>query len=412
MSCDEEESEIALSTDPEKPFVGMAFKIVDEAFGQLTYMRLYQGTIERGTGYVNQRTGQRERFSRLFRMHADKREEIEQATAGDIVAVMGVDAASGDTYATEKDYCTLENMFVPDPVIEIAIRPANRSDADRLGKALARFRKEDPTLRVTHDNETAEMLIAGMGELHLEVYLERIRREYKVEVESGAPKVSYREAPGVAVEFNYKHKKQTGGSGQYAHIVGQMEPVPFNMDEPFEFEEKVVGGRIPKQYIPSVEKGFRRCLDKGPVAEFPVIGLKVRLEDGSYHDVDSSDKAFQTCAEGCFRQTFPKTKPILLEPIMKLEIECPESYQGTIAGDITSRRGIILSTELRDTVVVVEAQVPLAEMFGYATDLRSQTRGEGSFSMELHTHRRVPKNIQEELVAELKKQKENLVASN
>jgi elongation factor G len=191
-----------------------------------------------------------------------------------------------------------------------------------------------------------------------------------------------------------------------------MEPVPFNMDEPFEFEEKVVGGRIPKQYIPSVEKGFRRCLDKGPVAEFPVIGLKVRLEDGSYHDVDSSDKAFQTCAEGCFRQTFPKTKPILLEPIMKLEIECPESYQGTIAGDITSRRGIILSTELRDTVVVVEAQVPLAEMFGYATDLRSQTRGEGSFSMELHTHRRVPKNIQEELVAELKKQKENLVASN
>jgi elongation factor G len=325
---------------------------------------------------------------------------------------MGVDAASGDTYATAKDFCTLENMFVPDPVIEIAIRPANRSDADRLGKALARFRKEDPTLRVTHDNETAEMLIAGMGELHLEVYLERIRREYKVEVESGAPKVSYREAPGVAVEFNYKHKKQTGGSGQYAHIVGQMEPVPFNMDEPFEFEEKVVGGRIPKQYIPSVEKGFRRCLDKGPVAEFPVIGLKVRLEDGSYHDVDSSDKAFQTCAEGCFRQTFPKTKPILLEPIMKLEIECPESYQGTIAGDITSRRGIILSTELRDTVVVVEAQVPLAEMFGYATDLRSQTRGEGSFSMELHTHRRVPKNIQEELVAELKKQKENLVASN
>jgi len=412
MSCDEEETEIALSTDPEKPFVGMAFKIVDEAFGQLTYMRLYQGTIERGTGYVNQRTGQRERFSRLFRMHADKREEIEQATAGDIVAVMGVDAASGDTYAMEKDFCTLENMFVPDPVIEIAIRPANRSDADRLGKALARFRKEDPTLRVTHDNETAEMLIAGMGELHLEVYLERIRREYKVEVESGAPKVSYREAPGVAVEFNYKHKKQTGGSGQYAHIVGQMEPVPFNMDEPFEFEEKVVGGRIPKQYIPSVEKGFRRCLDKGPVAEFPVIGLKVRLEDGSYHDVDSSDKAFQTCAEGCFRQTFPKTKPILLEPIMKLEIECPESYQGTIAGDITSRRGIILSTELRDTVVVVEAQVPLAEMFGYATDLRSQTRGEGSFSMELHTHRRVPKNIQEELVAELKKQKENLVASS
>ena len=411
MSFDEDESEITLETNPDKPFVGMAFKIVDEAFGQLTYVRLYQGTIERGGSYVNQRTGRRERFSRLFRMHADKREEIETAVAGDIVAVMGIDAASGDTYAIEKEFCTLENMFVPEPVIEIAIRPANRSDADRLGKALARFRKEDPTLRVTHDNETGEMLIAGMGELHLEVYLERIRREYKVDVESGAPKVSYREAPGKLVKFNYKHKKQTGGSGQYAHIVGQLEPIPFQMDDPYHFEESIVGGRIPKQYIPSIDKGFRRCLDKGPVAEFPVIGLKVVLEDGSYHEVDSSDKAFQTCAEGCFREMFPKTRPILLEPIMQLGIECPETFQGTIAGDINSRRGIILSTELRDNVVVVDAQVPLAEMFGYATDLRSMTRGEGSFTMELHNHRRVPAKIQEDLVAELKKQKEGLATS-
>ena len=412
MSCDDEEVEIALEINPEKPFVGMAFKIVDEAFGQLTYMRLYQGTIERGGSYFNQRTGRSERFSRLFRMHADKREEIESAVAGDIVAVMGVDAASGDTYAVQKQFCTLENMFVPEPVIEIAIRPAKRSDADRLGKALARFRKEDPTLRVTHDNETGEMLIAGMGELHLEVYLERIRREYKVEVESGAPQVSYREAPGKGVEFNYKHKKQTGGSGQYAHIVGQLEPIPFQMDDPYEFEEKVVGGRIPKQYIPSIDKGFRRCLDKGPVAEFPVIGIKIILEDGSYHEVDSSDKAFQTCAEGCFREIFPKTRPILLEPIMQLGIECPESFQGTIAGDINSRRGIILSTELRDNVIVMDAQVPLAEMFGYATDLRSLTRGEGSFTMQLHNHRRVPAQIQEDLVAELKKQKESLATQS
>ena len=300
-------------------------------------------------------------------------------------------------------------MFVPEPVIEIAIRPANRNDADRLGKALARFRKEDPTLRVTHDNETGEMLLAGMGELHLEVYLERIRREYNVAVDSGAPKVSYREAPGKLVKFNYKHRKQTGGSGQYAHIVGQMEPIPFQMDEPYEFEESIVGGRIPKQYIPSIDQGFRRCLAKRSVAEFPVIGLKVVLEDGSYHEVDSSDKAFQTCAEGCFRETFPKTRPILLEPIMQLGIECPESFQGTLAGDINSRRGIILSTELRDKVVVIDAQVPLAEMFGYATDLRSMTRGEGSFTMELHNHRRVPAQIQEDLVAELKKQKEGLV---
>jgi elongation factor G len=411
MSFDENESEITLKTDPDEPFVGMAFKIVDEAFGQLTYLRLYQGTIERGGTYVNQRTGRRERFSRLFRMHADKREEIETAVAGDIVAVMGIDGGSGDTYAAEKEFCTLENMFVPEPVIEIAIRPTNRIDADRLGKALARFRKEDPTLRVTHDNETGEMLLAGMGELHLEVYLERIRREYKVTVESGAPKVSYREAPGKLVQFNYKHRKQTGGSGQYAHIVGQMEPIPFKMDEPYQFEESIVGGRIPKQYIPSIDKGFRRCLAKGPVAEFPVIGLKVVLEDGSYHEVDSSDKAFQNCAEGCFRETFPKTRPILLEPIMQLAIECPESFQGTIAGDINSRRGIMLSNELRDNVVVIDAQVPLAEMFGYATDLRSMTRGEGSFTMELHNHRRVPVQIQEELIAELKKQKEGLATS-
>ena len=411
LSYGETETEIELETDPEKPFVGMAFKIVDEAFGQLTYLRLYQGTIERGTSYVNQRTGRSERFSRLFRMHADKREEMDQAFAGDIVAVMGVDAASGDTYAEAKNTCTLENMFVPEPVIEIAIRPANRGDADRLGKALARFRKEDPTIRITKDQETGEMLIAGMGELHLEVYLERIRREYKVTVESGAPKVSYREAPSVPVKFNYKHKKQTGGSGQYAHIVGQLEPIPFQMDEPFEFEENVVGGRIPKQFIPSVEKGFRSCLEKGPLAEFPVIGVKITVDDGSYHEVDSSDRAFQTCARTCFRKTFPKARPILLEPIMRLEIECPETDQGTIAGDISSRRGIVLSTGLRDTVVVVDAQVPLAEMFGYATDLRSMTKGQGSFSMELHTHRRVPADIQEALIAEFKKQKENLVTS-
>ena len=223
--------------------------------------------------------------------------------------------------------------------------------------------------------------------------------------------MSYREAPSVPVKFNYKHRKQTGGSGQYAHIVGQLELIPCQTDEPFHFEENIVGGRIPKQFIPSIEKGFRSCLEKGPVAEFPVIGVKMVVDDGSYHEVDSSDRAFQTCAKACFRETFSKSRPVLLEPIMRLEIETPESFQGVIAGDINSRRGIILSTGLRGTVVVVDAQVPLAEMFGYATDLRSMTRGEGSFSMELHTHRRVPADIQEVLVAEFRKQKEKLVTS-
>ena len=245
-------------------------------------------------------------------MHADKREEIDSASAGDIVAVLGVDCASGDTFASERKYCTLESMFIAEPVIKMAINPVTREGADKLGKALNRFRREDPTFRVTTDEETSETLIAGMGELHLDIYVERIRREYGVEVEVGAPKVSYREAPTKTAEYNFKHKKQTGGSGQYAHIVGKLECLPEGSEENFEFEENVVGGRIPKEYIPSVEKGFRDSIHKGPLGDFPIVGVKAILEDGSYHDVDSSDMAFQTCARNCFRETFLKTKPILL----------------------------------------------------------------------------------------------------
>lgn len=394
---------VPLEPDATKPFVGMAFKIVDDPYGQLTFMRVYQGCIEKGGTYINQRTGRKERFSRIVRMHADEREEIAEARAGDIVAVMGIDCASGDTYAKEPKFCTLESMFVPEPVIKIAVRPESRGDAEKLGKALARFRKEDPTFRVTTDQETAEILVEGMGELHLEVYMERIRREYKVNVLVGAPKVSYREAPTQAVPFDYKHKKQTGGSGQYAHIVGRFELLPEDAPEPFAFEEEVVGGRVPKQYIPSVEKGFRDCLVKGPVAGFPVIGLKAVLSDGSYHEVDSSDRAFQTCAQGCFRETFMKTRPVLLEPIMKLDIEAPDHFQGPVTGDVVSRRGIIMSTSNRDGLALISAEVPLAETFGYATDLRSMTQGQGTFTMELLCYRRVPASIQEEIV---KKRKE------
>ncbi len=404
IDWDQAEKIVDLEPDADKPFVGMAFKIVDDPYGQLTFVRLYQGRIDKGGTYFNQRTGRKERFGRILRMHADKRQEIDHALAGDIVAVMGIDCASGDTFASEPKCCTLESMFVPEPVIKVAVTPESRADADRLAKALARFRKEDPTFRVTKDMETGDILIAGMGELHLEVYVERMRREYKVNVLIGPPNVSYREAPAKAAEFNFKHKKQTGGSGQYAHIVGRLEPLPEDSEEPFVFEEHVFGGRIDKQYIPSVEKGFRASLQKGPVAGFPVVGLKAILEDGSYHEEDSSDRAFQVCAAGCFRETFPKTKPVLLEPIMMVVIEAPDRFQGAVTGDISGRRGIITSTDVRDGIWRLAAEVPLAATFGYATDLRSMTQGQGTFTMELLGYRRVPADIQQDIVAKKKEE--------
>jgi elongation factor G len=393
-----------LDPDPAKPFVGMAFKLVEDPFGQLTFMRIYQGRVTKGDQMFNQRTGQKQRFSRIVRMHADKREETDTADAGDIVAIIGVDCASGDTYSSENKYCTLESMFVPEPVIKMAVSPTARDGIDRMGKALQRFSKEDPTFRVGTDEETGETVISGMGELHLEIYVERIRREYKVELEVGAPKVSYREAPTKEAEYNFKHKKQTGGSGQFAHIVGRLAPLPEDSTEVFEFEEKVVGGRIPKEYIPSVEKGFRQSIGKGPLAEFPIVGIKATLEDGSYHDVDSSDMAFQICARNCFRETFLKTKPVLLEPIMKFEVEVPTQFQGSVAGELNSRRGMIVQTEMRGAMATIEAEVPLSETFGYSTDLRSMTQGQGTFTMEFAKYRRVPNAIQEEIIAEKKKQ--------
>ena len=392
-----------LEPDPSKPLVAMAFKIVDDPYGQLTFMRLYQGTLKKGEAYINQRTSQKQRFSRIVRMHADKREEIDSAEAGDIVAVMGVDAASGDTYSAEAKYCTLENMFVPEPVIKMAITPTNRDGLDKLGKALQRFTREDPTFRVATDEETGETLIAGMGELHLDIYVERIKREYKVEVEVGAPKVSYREAPTRGTPYDYKHKKQTGGSGQYAHIIGHLEPLPEDATEAFEFEDAVVGGRVPREYIPSVEKGFRAVLGKGPIAGFPIVGVKATLEDGSYHDVDSSDMAFQTCARAGFREAFLATKPVLLEPIMKMEVEVPADFQGAVTGELNKRRGLIISTETVGNTSTIVAEVPLAETFGYSTDLRSMTQGQGVFTMEFSKYKPTPGNIQKEIVEERKK---------
>ena len=399
---DEADEVVELVPQADQPLVAMAFKIVDDPYGQLTYMRIYQGTIEKGGNYFNQRTGRKQRIGRIVQMHADQREEIASAAAGDIVAVMGIDAASGDTYASKPKYCLLEKIYVPEPVIKMAINATRRDDADRLAKALQRFMREDPTFHVSTDEETGETVIAGMGELHLDVYIERIRREYRVEAEVGAPKVSYREAPTQRADFNYKHKKQTGGSGQFAHIVGYFDLVDEDTEESFVFEETVVGGRIPKQYLPAVEKGFRQELAKGPVAGYPVIGLKAVVKDGSYHEVDSSDMAFQTCARSCLREVFSKTKPVLLEPVMKVEVESPVDFQGSIVGDLTSRRGMIMGTEIKGKTAFIEGEVPLAETFGYATDIRSLTQGQATFSMEFSRYRRVPASVQQEIIAERK----------
>ena len=405
-----------LQPKPDLPFVGMAFKIVEDPFGQLTFMRMYQGTIKKGESYFNQRTGRKERFSRIVRMHSNKREEIDEAYAGDIIAVMGIDCASGETYAETAKMCSLENMFVPDAVIKVAVNPKERSNTEKLGKALLRFRKEDPTFRVETDDETGETLISGMGELHLEVYVERIRREYGIDVEVGAPRVSYREQPTVAADFDHKHKKQSGGSGQFAHIKGTLEPFDEEaledeekeaVKDNFIFEEKIVSGRIPKQFIPAVEKGLRQSIVKGVLAEYPVVGLKCNLLDGAYHDVDSSEMAFQTAARGMFREYLPKTKPILLEPVMKVEIEIPEPFQGPVVGDLTSRRGIMESTDVKpDGSVLILCEVPLSETFGYATDLRSMTQGQGTFSMEVSGYRQVPSNVQTKVIEDRRKEKE------
>lgn len=391
-------AEIPLASDPDAPLVAMAFKLVEEPFGQVTYMRIYQGTLKKGEFYFNSRQRKKARISRILRVHADQKEDIDSAGAGDIVAVMGLECATGDTYCAEGSNLSLESIYAADPVIDLSISPAKRADQDKLSKALNRFMREDPTFRVHVDKETSETIISGMGELHLEIYVERIRREYKVECTVGAPKVSYREAPTKSTPFNYKHRKQTGGSGQYAHVVGVMEPLPPDAPEVFVFENEVTGGRIPSEYIPSVEKGFRDSLHKGPVAGYEAIGVKMILQDGSYHDVDSSDMAFQICARDCFRETFRKAAPVLLEPIMKVEVETPVEFQGPVTGQVSSKRGVILGTENRSGFAVILAEVPLAEMFGYSNDLRSMTQGKGSFSMEFLKYQKVPAKFQEEIV--------------
>ncbi|MCR9198099.1 MAG: elongation factor G [Planctomycetaceae bacterium] len=378
-----------LTSHADDPVVAMAFKTVVESFGQLTYLRVYQGTIRKGDSLTNARTGRSVRFRRLVRLHAGQREEIACAVAGDIVGVMGVDCASGDTFHSPQISCSLENIFVPDPVVELSITPIDPQSASTLAKALDRFRRQDPTFRVTADSLTGETLISGMGQLHLDLYVERLRDEFDCLCETGAPRVAWRQRPTVSVEFNHRLSKQSGGPGQFGHIIGHMEPLSEDTDQRFEFVDEVKGGRIPREYIPAIRKGFEDALHSGPAGDFEVVGVKVVLTDGTFHEQDSSDKAFRDCARDAMRtQILPHAGVVVLEPFMRLQLELPEEFQGRVTGHLISSLGMVTSSTTVGGVCSLVAEAPLSQLFDYATQLRSLTQGQGSFRMELLGYRR------------------------
>ena len=399
LDLDDNEARITLFCESEKPVVALAFKIEDGQYGQLTYIRVYEGSLSKGDTIVNIRNGKKVKVGRLARMHADQMEDISIISAGYIGALFGIDCASGDTFVAPGMNLTMTSMFVPEPVISLAIAPEDNKSQLNMSKALNRFSKEDPTFRTYVDNETKETIIEGMGELHLEVYVERMRREYHAHVQTGQPRVAYRETITRMTEFDYTHKKQTGGAGQYGRVAGYMEPVS---ETDFVFENRIVGGKIPFQYIDACEKGFRQSLPKGPKMEFPVTGVKVVINDGASHSVDSSEMAFQAAARGAFRDGYLKAGPVIHEPIMKVVVETPSEFQGAVMGLLNQRRGIIVGSQEEESMAVVEAQVPLAEMFGFSTVLRSSTEGKAQFTMEFGSYKKVPKSIEEELIKEIK----------
>lgn len=399
LDLNKNEEKFDLFPDNAKPLVSLAFKLQETQFGQLTYMRVYQGKMGKGDFIVNQTTKKSVKIPRLVRMHSDKMEDIDTAYAGDIVALFGIDCASGDTFCDDKIEASMQSMHVPDAVISLAVAPKHKEGANNFSKALQKFRKEDPTFRVHRDEESNETIISGMGELHLEIYIERMKREFNCEVVVGQPQVAYRETIAVEAAYDYTHKKQTGGSGQYAKIVGAIRPLaPQEDGSTFKFLNTVVGGRIPREFIPAVEEGFKEQTVKGPLIGFPIVGVEVELTDGAYHDVDSSYMAFKIAAMAALRESYPAAKPTVLEPIMKLETTVPDEYQGSAVGQINQRRGVIVGTTTFEGNCVIEAEVPLTEMFGYSTDLRSATKGKGEFSMEFAKYQAAPRNIQDELV--------------
>ncbi len=394
------EAKVELVSEPGKPLVMLAFKLEDGRYGQLTYMRIYQGSVKKGDFIYNVANGKKIKVPRLVRMHASEMHDIEEASSGDIVALFGVDCASGDTFTDGNVIYSMTSMFVPEPVIELAVAPKDKAGQVNFSKALNRFTKEDPTFRVSRDEESGETIVKGMGELHLDIYIERIKREYNTEVVVGRPKVAFREAISQKAEFNYTHKKQTGGSGQFGRVGGFIEPLPLDAVETYEFVDDIVGGVIPKEYIGPCNKGFQEAMTEGTLIGQKIVGVRVTLNDGATHAVDSSEQAFKTAALMAFREAYAKAKPIVLEPIMKLEVSVPEEFQGAVIGQINQRRGVILGTESDAGYVTVESEVPLSEMFGYSTDLRSATQGKGEFSMEFSKYSQIPKNIQDEMARE------------
>lgn len=391
-----EDREIKLEPDPDAGTVALAFKLEDGAYGQLTYIRIYQGSVKKGDELYNPRSRTNFRVGRLIRMHADSMKDIHDASSGDIVALFGIDCASGDTFVKPGLSLSMTSIYVPDPVISLSVNPEDAKSSDKMARALNRFTKEDPTFRTYVDPESNQTIIQGMGELHLDVYVERMRREYSVNVDTGKPEVAYREAISQRVDFNYTHKKQTGGAGQFGRVQGYIEPLA---EGQYEFVNKIKGGNIPKEFIPSCDKGFKSSMKKGQLIGFPIIGIKAVLNDGQSHPVDSSDLAFQTAAREAFKQAYAKAKPQILEPIMKVSVEGPSEFVGNVFATINQRRGIIISSVEDGLFARVDAEVPLSEMFGYSTTLRSLTQGKAEFTMEFLKYGKVPTNISDDLKA-------------
>ena len=393
-----DEKETVRESSDSTPFAALAFKVMTDPFvGKLTFFRVYSGSLKAGSYVLNATTGKKERIGRILQMHANKREEIEEVYAGDIAAAVGLkDTTTGDTLCDEANPVILEKMVFPEPVISVAIEPKSKADNDKLSVALQKMAEEDPTFRVRVDEETGDTIISGMGELHLEIIVDRIKREFKVEAGVGAPQVAYRETIRGSSDINNKYVKQSGGKGQYGHVVVKFDPV--DISEEFKFVNNIVGGKIPKEYIPAVEKGFREALMNGVLAGYPVLGVQATLYDGSYHDVDSSEMSFKICAIQAFKEGMKKANPVLLEPIMAVEIVTPDDYAGDIIGNINSRRGRVENMEDKNKSKIINAKVPLANMFGYSTDLRSMSQGRANYSMQFDSYEEVPRNIADEII--------------
>ena len=402
LDMNNNEEPVILTGDSEKPIIALAFKLEDGQYGQLTYIRVYEGTVEKGSTIVNVRNGKKVKVGRVVRMHADQMEEVDILRAGYIGALFGIECSSGDTFVSPGINMTMTSMYVPKPVISLAIVPKDNKSQMAMSKALNRFSKEDPTFKTYVDHETNETIIEGMGELHLDIYVERMKREYNAEVTTGNPRVAYRETITQRADFNYTHKKQTGGSGQFGRIAGYIEPIS---DAEFVFENKIFGGTIPTQYIPACEKGFKQSMAKGPKLEFPITGVKVVINDGASHAVDSSDMAFQAAARGAFKEAYLRAKPVVHEPIMKVVVETPTEFQGSVMGLLNQRRGMIIGSQDEGVMCVIESQVPLGEMFGFSTILRSSTQGKAQFTMEFALYRQVPQSIAEKIALEVAQNK-------